>query len=150
MKQFSKISSFFSLAILLALLNSCSFSIMSYIRNFSSDPLIVEIKILSQTSLKAIHIPYTDQVLKIRKKTYKSLKDSLSVNRIDSTSISFVIPGNSTALLWPPVYVHSGDLHFLSAITRQGSFSDTIKMDSKEKLKSAYQTVYYDFKPQPK
>ena len=61
-----------------------------------------------------------------------------------------IVPGNSTALLWPALSVHLDSLYFATAILKQGNFSDTVRLDSKEKLKSAFQTVYYDFKSQTK
>jgi hypothetical protein len=91
-------------------------------------------------------IPFDNQILTIRKKTIKLLNDSISINKIDSSSYSFVVPGNSTAELWPLLSVHFDSLNFVRAIVKQGTFSDTLKLDSKEKLKSAFQTVYYDFK----
>ena len=145
-----KISFFFIAVLLLAVLNSCSFGIASFIRNFSNDPLTVVIKFPSDINLQINSIPFDNQILAIRKKTIKFLNDSLIINKIDHSSFSFVVPGNSTAVLWPALSVHFDSLNFVSAIVRQGTFSDTLKLDSKKKLKSAFQTVYYDFKRQIK
>lgn len=150
MRQLSKSIHFFSSAMLFVSLSSCSFSIESFIRNFSTDPLTVVIHIPSKISLQTTSIPFTSKILKIHKNAYKSLNDSLRITRIDNTSISFIVPGNSTALLWPALSVHLDSLYFATAILKQGNFSDTVRLDSKEKLKSAFQTVYYDFKSQTK
>jgi hypothetical protein len=120
--------------------------IASFIRNFSNESLTVVIKFPTDIHLQTNSIPFDNHILTIRKKTIKLLNDSITIKKIDSSSYSFVIPGSSTAELWPLLSVHFDSLNFVTAIVKQGKFSDTFRLDSKEKLKSAFQTVYYDFK----
>jgi hypothetical protein len=131
---------------LLFCFNSCSLSIMTYIRNLSQSPLTVILQYPSRGMSENASISFSNKIVEINKETYKILKDSLQVKRIDSLSISFIVPGNSTAQLWPGISTNSPDVNLFKAIVTQNEFSDTIILTSTGKLKMKSNTIgYYDF-----
>ena len=150
MKCTFKIRRTFVTGIILTSLSGCSLSIMNFVRNLSNNPLNVTIVTpFTLSEIKSFAF-YSDTIVEINHKTWKHLKDSLPVTRIDATTYSFIVPAHSTTNLWPNISLHFENLKEVKAILSQGKFTDTIKFDEiAKKLQHVRSRIYhYDYTDQ--
>lgn len=116
------------LMLLLCFFSSCKILMFTYVRNLNPDPVILTLKIKEGTIDSHQDIPYgfpyTQDIIRIKKSSYKKLVDRLNYKFVDSTAISLVLPGKSTVMLSPPLRtMGAGNILF---IFKQDHKNDTL------------------------
>jgi hypothetical protein len=113
-------------------LTGCTVIVISYLRNFSDNP--VEITIHSKGSEISIRnletggLCYKNEILKVNRRTYKHLNDTLAYSKVDASTIKLILPAHSTVMLTPTLtlYLRWHDTDIYEVILRQNENSDTL------------------------
>ena len=116
--------------ILASQLTGCTVIIFSYFRNLTDSN--VEITIKSKESKIYVRdienngLSFKNEIVKINRKTYKKLSDTLEYLQIDRSTIRLTIPPNSTVMLTPALKLRWYDTDFYKVILRQNENYDTL------------------------
>jgi hypothetical protein len=121
------------LMILISLgLNSCTFIIQSFLRNFSDNSLTVSIDCRSCETLGKgeNYMLFNQEILEINRRTYQKTNQKIDVEIIDN-QLSFIMPPKSTVYLRPFFWTstQNTDTFRIKGIIREnGMVADTLEL----------------------
>jgi len=94
MRQFAAIATLS----LLFLVVSCSIVYHGFVRNFTSETAIIDVRFLEGTKLTKVpeKVSFANEVVKFKGGYKKLFKDSLTVSRLDSSHVRLMIPPHTS------------------------------------------------------
>ena len=128
-------------AILLSsfILSGCVPASYTYFRNYTDHP--VEIRYSINESVHHVNVQpvkYQNEMLELKKGTWRKLKGELAVN-YSNEMVTLVVPAHSTALL-PGSYSRGG-----AVVLKQGNTTDTIVVHRQNHYQSKFQNKSLGF-----
>jgi hypothetical protein len=115
------------------ILSGCVPASYTFFRNYTNQPVEIRYSISEFVhSVNVQPVNYHDEMLELKKSTWRKLKGELPVNYSNGV-VTFVVPPHCTALL-PRPYSHGG-----AVVLKQGEVTDTILVYRQNHYQSKFQ-----------